>query len=340
MRYMLFGRSGLRVSELCLGAMTFGDGSGYTADRAGSQEIFDAFAEAGGTFVDTASSYADGKSEVLLGEFIRSDRNHFVVSTKYTQMGEFTATGNSRRSMIVSVERSLKRMQIEHIDLLWLHIWDFTTPIEELMAAFEHLVSSGKVHYVGASNMPAWEVSRGNMLADLRGWAPFIGLQIEYNLLARTVEREYLPMARKLDLGVVAWSPLATGLLSRPYDPDEARKRHQGPVIQSPPSQKDQAVIAAVIEIAAKMGRSPAEVSLAWLRSRRSSHPVIPILGASRVSQLRANLASLDLKLDDADMTRLDTLSAPELNYPLDILSKPTLRERLFLDDFDNHRER
>jgi aryl-alcohol dehydrogenase-like predicted oxidoreductase len=216
MRYKLFGRSGLRVSEFCLGTATFGVNERFAqmfgvdvtsgADARESRSIFDAFAAAGGNFIDTADVYGDGEgaSEKLIGEFIHSDRDHFVISTKYTQSfgKDLSMAGNSRKNMRRCVECSLKRLGTDHIDLYWLHNWDFSTPMDEILRGFDDLVSLGKVGYVAASNVEAWRISSANTLADLRGWAPFIGIQIQYNLLERTAERDLLPMAKELDLGI------------------------------------------------------------------------------------------------------------------------------------------
>ncbi|MDJ0854760.1 MAG: aldo/keto reductase, partial [Desulfobacterales bacterium] len=211
MRYRLLGHSGLRVSELCLGAMTFGDDRGWGASPAESRRIFDAFAEAGGNFIDTADIYTAGTSEKLVGEFVAGDRERFVLATKYSNsapVGDPNAAGNHRKNMVQSLEASLKRMQLDYIDLYWLHAWDFMTPVEEVMRAFDDLVRAGKILYAGISDTPAWIVSRADALADFRGWSRFVAIQVEYSLVERTVERELLPMAKALDLGVTAWSPL------------------------------------------------------------------------------------------------------------------------------------
>ena len=219
MNYRLLGNSGLRVSELCLGTMTFGEEWGWGANKEESRKIYDAYREAGGNFLDTANVYTGGTSERMLGEFLQGHREQMVVATKYTNAlttGDANAGGNQRKNMVQAVEGSLQRLKTDYIDLYWLHIWDQLTPIEEVMRAFDDLVRQGKVLYVGVSDAPAW-VSRANTLAELRGWSPFIGLQIEYSLVERTVERELIPMAKALGLGVTAWSPLAGGALTGKY---------------------------------------------------------------------------------------------------------------------------
>src|ERR1700723_455622 len=214
MRYKLLGNSGLRVSELCLGTMTFGEDWGWGASPEESRKVYDTFLEAGGNFIDTANVYTNGTSEKLLGEFMAGHRERIVLATKYTNAAPGTdpnAAGNHRKSMVQALEASLKRLKTDYIDLYWLHIWDPITPIEEVMRAFDDLVRQGKILYAGVSDMPAWVVAKANTLADFRGWTPFVGLQIEYSLIERTPERELLPMAADLGLGVTAWSPLAGG---------------------------------------------------------------------------------------------------------------------------------
>jgi aryl-alcohol dehydrogenase-like predicted oxidoreductase len=216
-RYKLLGNSGLRVSELCLGTMTFGEDWGWGSSEEESRKVYDAFLDAGGNFIDTANIYTSGTSERLLGEFLHGQREHIVLATKYTNAAPGTdpnAAGNHRKSMVQALEASLKRLKTDYIDLYWLHIWDQITPIEEVMRAFDDLVRQGKILYAGVSDIPAWVVAKGNTLAALRGWTPFVGLQIEYSLIERTPERELLPMAADLGLGVTAWSPLAGGVLT------------------------------------------------------------------------------------------------------------------------------
>jgi aryl-alcohol dehydrogenase-like predicted oxidoreductase len=230
MQYKLLGKSGLRVSELCLGTMTFGEDWGWGSSKEESQRIYDVFREVGGNFIDTANVYTNGTSEKFLGEFIADQRDTVVLATKYTNgFGDKNpnGSGNQRKNMVQSVEASLKRLNTDYIDVLWLHIWDFMTPAEEVMRAFDDLVRAGKVLYIGVSDAPAWVVSQCNTLAELRGWTQFIGLQIEYSLIQRTPERELLPMARTLDIGVTAWSPLASGWLTGKYTKDNGNKEER-----------------------------------------------------------------------------------------------------------------
>lgn len=314
MRYKLFGRSGLRVSELSLGAMTFGNDWGWGAEESESRAMFDAFANAGGNFIDTAHVYTDGNSERMVGEFIKADRDHFVVATKYTpsNAGDINKAGNSRRNMMRCVEESLHRLGTDHIDLYYVHFWDSTTPLDEIMRGLDDLVRQGKVTYVAISDAPAWQISRANMLADLRGWAPFIGIQIEYSLVERSPERDLLPMARELDLGITAWSPLAGGILSGKYLKPGSGGRNQN----QPISERQLSIARLVVEIAGEIGCSPSQVALAWLRQQTTWGAVNPILGARTLAQLQDNLACLQVTLDAGQLQRLDAATAIDLGFP------------------------
>jgi aryl-alcohol dehydrogenase-like predicted oxidoreductase len=225
MNYKMLGRSGLRVSELCLGTMGFGTEVPWGVDEAASRIAFEAFANAGGNFIDTANIYTDGTSEKMVGRFVEADRDHFVVATKYSLRdgkGDPNYAGNHRKNLMRSLAASLKRMKLEAIDLFWVHAWDFLTPVDEVMRGLEDVVSRGMVHYIGISDTPAWVVSQANMLADLRGWTPFCALQVEYSLLARTPERDLLPMAEALGLAVTPWGALGGGALTGKYLKGEA----------------------------------------------------------------------------------------------------------------------
>src|SRR5258708_271550 len=227
MRYKLLGHSGLRVSELCLGTMTFGEDLGWGAPKDEARRMFDAFREAGGNFMDTANGYTNGTSERFLGDFIHADREQVVLATKYgfattppnaNQPVDVNNAGSQRKNMLQAVEASLRRLKTDYLDLYWLHGWDPLTPVEEVLRAFDDLVRQGKVLYIGISNTPAWIVSQANTLAKLSGWTPFIAMEIEYNLIERTPERELLPMAHAFDLGVTVWSPLGSGVLTGKYN--------------------------------------------------------------------------------------------------------------------------
>ncbi|MDY7047885.1 MAG: aldo/keto reductase [Microcystis panniformis WG22] len=331
MRYKLLGNSGLRVSELCLGTMTFGEDWGWGSDKEESRAVFQAFAEAGGNFLDTANIYTNGTSETLVGEFVKGDREKWVIATKYslnTRPGDVNACGNHRKNLFQAVEASLKRLGTDYIDLLWLHIWDSLTPIEEVMRSFDDLVRMGKVLYIGISDSPAWIVSQANTLATLRGWTPFIGLQIEYSLKERTPERELLPMAKALNIGVTAWSPLGGGVLTGKYNqpnPVDGRLSMTDQPFQI--LDRDLKIAETVLEIAREIGKSPAQVALNWLRNRPNS--VIPIIGARRLSQLQDNLACVDFNLTGEQLQRLDNISAISLGFPQELLASQFVRDIL-----------
>ena len=331
MRYRLLGKSGLRVSQLCLGTMTFGEDWGWGSSKDESRQILDAFFEAGGNFIDTANVYTNGTSESLLGEFLKGDRDRAVLATKYTNAMPGTdpnAGGNQRKNMMRSVEASLKRLQTDYIDLYWLHIWDKITPLDEVMRAFDDLVRQGKVLHAGVSDMAAWAVARASTLAELRGWTPFVGLQIEYSLIERTVERELIPMAEALGLGVTAWSPLAGGVLTGKYveGKAEADARMNSEMMKGYNRDDERArrVVSEVQAVARDVGRSPAQVALAWLRQRPV--PIIPIVGARRLEQFRDNLACLNLQLNTSQVERLDTASQIELGFPHDFYGRDLVK--------------
>jgi aryl-alcohol dehydrogenase-like predicted oxidoreductase len=327
MRYRLLGNSGLRVSEAALGAMTFGDDWGWGAAKDESRKVYDAFREAGGNFIDTANFYTNGTSESFLGEFMQGHRQSVVMATKYTNAAPGTdpnAAGNQRKNMMQAVEASLKRLRTDYIDLYWVHIWDQITPVEEVMRGLDDLVRAGKVLYVGISDAPAWWIAQANTLAHLRGWSPFIGLQIEYNLIERTVERELIPMAKALNIGVTAWSPLSRGVLTGKYHGQGSSEpgRMSSDMMNEymPEQQRSDRVVAAVKTVSDEIGRSMAQVALAWLRYRPV--PVIPIIGARKLSQLKDNLASFDLTLSADQLKTLDEASRIELGFPYDIYAK------------------
>lgn len=325
MRYKLFGNTGLRVSELCLGTMTFGTEWGWGADYKQSKSQFEAFVKAGGNFIDTANRYTEGTSEKWLGEFIAWDRDKFVISTKYTlydRMHDVNFSGNHRKNMMRSVQGSLKRLNTDYIDIFWVHVWDNTTPIEEIMRGLDDLVSRGMVHYIGISDTPAWIVSRANMLAELRGWTSFAGIQIEYSLLQRTGERELLPMAKALNMATTAWSPLAGGVLTGKY-----LKGEQGRIIEnsSKRSEKSNAITQEVVNIAEELGILPSQVALNWLRQRNQL--VIPIVGGRTEQHLQDSLGCLSFTLSEAHIQRLDEISKPELGFPHEFLASNNVKD-------------
>src|SRR6201988_3389815 len=273
MKYRLLGNSGLRVSEAALGTMTFGEDWGWGATKDEARKVYDSFREAGGNFIDTANLYTNGASESFLGEFMEGHREGEVLATKYTNDAPGTdpkVAAKQSKNMVQAVEASLKRLQTDYIDLYWVHIWDQLTPVEEVMRGLDDLVRGGKVLYVGISDAPAWWIAQANTLANLRGWSPFIGLQIEYSLIERTVERELVPMAKALNLGILAWSPLASGVLTGKYHgegkADGGRMSNEGMKEFLPEEQRATRIISAVKAVSEQIGRSMAQVALAWLR--------------------------------------------------------------------------
>lgn len=321
MKYRLLGNSGLRVSEAALGAMTFGEDWGWGAAKDEARKVYDTYREAGGNLIDTANVYTNGSSEQFVGEFIKDHRQSMVLSTKYSNSmpgNDPNAGGNQRKNMMQAVEASLRRLQTDYIDIYWVHIWDQMTPVEEVMRGLDDLVSQGKILYAGISDAPAWWVAQANTLADLRGWSRFTGLQIEYSLLQRTVERELVPMAKAFNLGVLAWSPLANGVLTGKYHANGGAEagRMSRPEMQEflPEQERTKRVVAALKAVSEQTGRSMAQVALAWLRSRPV--PVIPIIGAKKVAQLQDNLASLELDLAPEQVKSLDQASSIEPGFP------------------------
>jgi len=307
--------------------MTFGDDWGWGSPKDEAQKVYNAFREAGGNFIDTANIYTNGTSESFLGEFMNGHRQSVVLATKYTNAFPGTdpnAAGNQRKNMMQSVEASLKRLRTDYIDLYWVHIWDQITPVEEVMRGLDDLVRAGKVLYVGISDAPAWWIAQANTLAELRGWSPFIGLQIEYSLIERTVERELVPMAKALNLGLTAWSPLAGGILTGKYHGHESSEpgRMSSDMMKGflPEKQRADRIVAAVKALSDQTGRSMAQVALAWLQYRPV--PVIPIIGARRLSQLKDNLSSLEMSLSADQLKTLDEASRIELGFPYDLYAK------------------
>jgi aryl-alcohol dehydrogenase-like predicted oxidoreductase len=347
MRYKLLGRSGLRVSELALGTMTFGEEWGWGAAKDECRKMYDAFVQAGGNFIDTANRYTEGTSESFVGEFVAADRERIVLATKYTlfnRKGDPNSAGSHRKNLVQSLEASLRRMRTGYVDVLWVHAWDTLTPVDEVMRALDDVVRRGKVLYVGVSDTPAWVVSRANTLAELRGWTPFVGIQVEYSLVQRTIERELLPMARSLDLAVTAWGALGGGVLSGKYRADRTAEggpaRMAGNAAAQRLSEHNLAIAEVVKRVAAEVGRSPAQVALNWVRQQRSV--VIPIVGARRVEQLRDNLSALEFRLTDAQMAKLDAASKVELGFPHDFLAQDTIRDLVYggmRGEIDDHRE-
>ena len=365
MKYQLLGKSGLRVSELCLGAMTFGEEWGWGTSKEECHKIFNVYVDAGGNFIDTANKYTEGTSEKYVGEFIASDRDRFVLATKYTsntRRGDPNAGGNHRKNMIQSLEASLKRLNTDYIDLYWVHAWDPLTPIKEMMRALDDMVRAGKILYIGISDAPAWIVSQADTLANLKGWTEFTGLQIEYSLIERTPERELLPMADALDIGVTAWSPLGGGVLTGKYNKNNKKEQKQTQQQNTPSSSstmvvtqegnsrlevqnelanrflsdRNMLIAQEVSKIANEIGRSAAQVALNWVRQQNIIGPawknkkIIPIIGARIESQIEDNLGCLEFELTSEQMQRLNEVSKIELGFPHDFLNSEMIKDIIY----------
>lgn len=330
MRYQVFGRrTGLRVSELALGTGMFGTGWGHGAERDEARRIFDGYLEAGGNFIDTADMYQFGQSESLLGDFIAGNRDELVLATKYSGGAASTptlaTTGDSRKNMAYSVDQSLKRLKTDHIDLLWVHHSDNVTPMEEIVRGLDDLVRYGKILYAGISNFPAWRISRAAMLAELRGWAPLVAVQVEYSLIERTPDRELLPMAEALGLAMALWSPLGGGLLSGKYRSGEQGRLQalgsESPIVHSEKTARETAILDAVLGVAEETGTSAAHIAIAWVlqKARRSATTMIPIIGPRTREQLDGNLRALAVTLSSDQFCCLEKVSEVSLGVPHEI---------------------
>jgi aryl-alcohol dehydrogenase-like predicted oxidoreductase len=313
--------------------MSFGDEWGFGADEAESHAVLDAFAEAGGNFLDTANKYHNGQTEEIVGRWLPGKRDRTVVATKYTLSMDPTdpnAAGNHRKNMQRAVEASLRRLGTDYIDLLWVHAWDRNTPYEETMRGLDDLVRSGKVVYVGISDTPAWIVSASNVLAELRGWSPFVALQIEYSLLERTPERDLLPMAEHFGLSVLAWAPLAAGVLTGKYTRggQNDSKRKNNNESRGRTSERALAIARQVDTIADELDVTSAQVAIAWVSDQ--GYRYIPLLGARKVSQIADTLKSGDVTLSDAHRAALDELSRPTLGFPHDFLRGSGMKDVLY----------
>lgn len=335
--YRLLGRSGLRVSPLALGTATFGTDWGWGAEKDEARRLFDLYVEQGGNFIDTANTYTDGSSERLLGEFTREGRESLVLATKYTTLrrpGDPNSGGSHRKSLFASVEASLRQLGTDYIDLLYLHVWDFTTPVEEILRGMDDLVRQGKVLYLAICNAPAWQVSRMQAIADLRGWSPLVALQIEYNLIERTGERDLIPMAREMGLGVIPYSPLAGGVLTGKYSrddltakdgtSDDGTRRSFNRALGTL-TERNLALADVVKDVATELGRTPAQAGLAW--TLRNPSVTAPVIGARTRAQLKDNLGALEVGFTDSQLARLDEAGAIALGFPHDMLAGDHIRK-------------
>lgn len=330
--YRQLGRAGLRVSPLALGAATFGNDLGWGSDLDESRRIFDHYVASGGNFIDTAVTY--GTSERIVGEFARGRRDSLVIATKYTTLRDPrdpNSGGASRKSLFGALETSLRELGTDYIDVLYLHVWDESTPVDEILRAFDDVVRQGKVRYIGISNTPAWQIARMQTIADLRGWSPLVALQMEYSLVERSAERDLLPMAQQLGLAPVLWSPLAGGVLTGKYtrddlagggEPGSSRKILN--VALGSVSKRNLTIVDVVRDIAGELGRTPAQVALAW--SLQNPSGPTPVLGARTFAQLEDNLGALDVTLSAEQVARLDAVSAIDLGFPHAMLASDHIR--------------
>jgi aryl-alcohol dehydrogenase-like predicted oxidoreductase len=326
-QYLTLGRSGLRVSPLCLGAMTFGDDLGWGSSVEESQQIINRYLELGGNFIDTANFYTRSHSEKIIGDHIGRDsarRDRVVIATKFSgnlYPGDPNGGGSGRKSVISACENSLRRLQTDYIDLYWLHMWDAHTPIEETMAALDDLVRAGKVRYIGVSDTPAWKIVEANLIARFRGWSAFVGLQIEYSLLERTVEQELVPMAREFGLGITPWSPLKSGVLSGKYTRGNSgqHKADRGALVDTFLNEKTYTVIDELETIAKSLETTVAAVALAWVHAQPAVSSII--IGARRLAQLDDNVRAVDVTLGTGELARLDALTEPTFGFPHNMLA-------------------
>jgi aryl-alcohol dehydrogenase-like predicted oxidoreductase len=325
--YVTLGRSGLRVSPLCLGAMTFGEDAGWGASVEVSEEMMSRYIELGGNFIDTANTYTSGHSEVIVGDYLQKRpglRDRMVVGTKFSSNlfpGDPNGGGSNRKSIVAAAEESLRRLNFDYIDIYWLHHWDKFTPIEETLRALDDLITAGKVRYIGVSDTPAWKVAQAQMIATFRGWCAFIALQIEYSLIERTVEGELIPAARELGLGVMPWSPLRNGALAGKYTRANAglARSDRGEHVTARLSERDYDIIDEVIAIASELDISPAAVAIAWVRSQPGVESTV--IGARTMEQLEQNFESAKVSLSPIQESNLSAVSAPNLVFPHKVLA-------------------
>lgn len=338
--YFTLGNSGLRVSRLALGTMTFGTDWGWGADKEAARGLFDAYVDAGGNVIDTADLYTNGNSEAWVGEFIRDRkmRDRMVISTKFSfssDAADPNAGGNGRKNVMRAVEGSLKRLGTDYIDLYLLHAWDRLTPVEEVMRAFDDLVRSGKVRHVGMSNVPAWYASRAQAIAEYRGMEPLSALQMEYSLIERGIEKEFIPVGVRHGMGIMVWSPLASGLLSGKYHRSDSGQFGEGRLqtVQGAGnpafakfSERNFAIVDELRKIAGDLGRGMSQVALNWVAHRPGVATVL--VGATRPEQLRDNLEALDFSIPAELARRLDDIGRPQAEYPY-IFFEPAMQSML-----------
>ena len=338
--YITLGRSGLRVSPLCLGTMTFGTVWGWGAEENVSRSLFDRYLEQGGNFIDTADQYTGGKSEEMIGKFIsdRSLRDRIVLATKFTfnaEQGNPNAGGNGRKNIYRALHGSLRRLQTDFIDLYWLHAWDTITPVEEVISTLNDLVREGKISYFGFSDTPAWYVARAQTLAEKEGKQRLIALQLEYSLVERNIEREHIPAAQELGLGICPWSPLASGFLTGKYKRQGNDGSADGRLEKTKDSQnptllrfnaRNWDILDILLDVSKKIGRSPAQVALNWVVTQAGVTSTI--LGASKLNQLEDNLRAIEFSIPAELRLQLDEISDLASIHPY-VFFEPFLQEMI-----------
>lgn len=322
MKYKILGNSGLRVSEICLGTMTFGQEWGTGADYQESKKQFYLFLEKGGNFFDTANRYTEGTSEKWLGEFVKESgkRDELVIATKYslfTEPNKINDGGNHRKNLVQSLEKSLKRLQMDYVDILYLHAWDFSIPVEEVMRSLEYLVQSGKVLHIGFSDTPAWIVAQAQTIAEFRGWSKLCCLQLEYSLITRDIEREYFKMCEQMNLPILAWAPLAGGALTGKYLNSHSNEPKRLKPESKRLNQRSTQIVEKVVEIAKRLNTSAVQVALRWVMSKKN---IIPIIGARTVQQLEESLKVINFSLPEKYQEELNEISKIELGFPHEFL--------------------
>jgi aryl-alcohol dehydrogenase-like predicted oxidoreductase len=326
--YVTLGRSGLRVSPMCLGTMTFGEELGWGSSVADSERILDRYLDLGGNFIDTANFYTHGHSEKIIGDHLgrdRTKRQRSVIATKFfanMRVGDPNAGGAGRKNIYWACEESLRRLQTDYIDLYWMHAWDQFTPIDETLRALDDLVSAGKVRYIGFSDTPAWKVAHAQTLAHFKNWTPLIALQMEYSLLERTIEGDMMPLAKEFELGITPWSPLRSGVLSGKYRRDQGQPADalRTGFTAAMLDDKAYAVVDLLHEIAMQLGTTPARIALQWVCGQPGITSTI--IGARTMSQLEDNIAALDLELGADQRARLNALTEPMKTFPASILPR------------------
>jgi aryl-alcohol dehydrogenase-like predicted oxidoreductase len=338
MKYKILGSSGLKVSELCLGAMTFGEEFGIGAPEAESRRVYESFVEAGGNFIDTANIYNQGTSERMLADFIKDDRDFLVLASKYslsTRGDDPNAGGNQRKNLVQSLEASLRRLKTDYVDLYLVHAWDRTTALDELMRALDDQVRAGKILHIGISNAPAWVIASANTLAAERNMTRFTAMQLHYNFVERSIEREYFALANAQNMAIMAWSPLAGGLLTGKFNTGADAAAREGARLTTSPrgaqllQPEKIALVEALAEMATEMDCTSAQLALAWM-AQRSSSCVIPIVGARTARQLAENLGYIDIQLQSGQVAQLDELTALTPEYPQALFASDFFQTMMF----------